>query len=130
MIFFNLRRTLSPSASQAARGMLYLHTHSPQIVHRDLKSSNLVVDEHWHVKVGPWPCAIAVAKESAHNRKEWCSGAKGIRARACAFTLLTPPGNYIVVPLKGRRVSYAALWLEYLRESSKAMSSRKFVLSS
>ena len=37
--------------SQAARGMLYLHTHSPPIVHRDLKSSNLVVDEHWHVKV-------------------------------------------------------------------------------
>ncbi|CAM9737887.1 unnamed protein product, partial [Sphacelaria rigidula] len=36
---------------QAARGMLYLHTHSPPIVHRDLKSSNLVVDEHWHVKV-------------------------------------------------------------------------------
>lgn len=37
--------------AQAARGMLYLHTHSPPVVHRDLKSSNLVVDEHWHVKV-------------------------------------------------------------------------------
>lgn len=36
---------------QAARGMLYLHSHSPQICHRDLKSSNLVVDDHWVVKV-------------------------------------------------------------------------------
>ena len=30
-------------ALQAARGMLYLHSHSPPICHRDLKSSNLVV---------------------------------------------------------------------------------------
>ena len=36
---------------QAARGMLYLHSHSPQICHRDLKSSNLGVDDHWVVKV-------------------------------------------------------------------------------
>ncbi|CAM9429434.1 unnamed protein product, partial [Discosporangium mesarthrocarpum] len=35
---------------QAARGMLFLHSHSPPICHRDLKSSNLVVDERWHVK--------------------------------------------------------------------------------
>lgn len=38
-------------ALQAARGMLYLHSHSPPICHRDLKSSNLVVDDHWVVKV-------------------------------------------------------------------------------
>lgn len=38
-------------ALQAARGMLYLHTHQPPICHRDLKSSNLVVDDHWVVKV-------------------------------------------------------------------------------
>ena len=38
-------------ALQAARGMLYLHSHQPPIVHRDLKSSNLVVDDHWVVKV-------------------------------------------------------------------------------
>ncbi|KAJ1420702.1 kinase-like domain-containing protein, partial [Ochromonadaceae sp. CCMP2298] len=38
-------------ALQAARGMLYLHLQKPPICHRDLKSSNLVVDDHWVVKV-------------------------------------------------------------------------------
>ena len=38
-------------ALQAARGMLYLHSYQPPICHRDLKSSNLVVDDHWVVKV-------------------------------------------------------------------------------
>ncbi|PWA60770.1 PAC motif-containing protein [Artemisia annua] len=36
----------------SARGMNYLHHYSPPIVHRDLKSSNLLVDKNWTVKVG------------------------------------------------------------------------------
>ena len=35
-----------------AQGMLQLHT--KQIVHRDLKSPNLLVDKHWRVKVSNW----------------------------------------------------------------------------
>ncbi|KAM5568742.1 hypothetical protein ABKV19_016326 [Rosa sericea] len=35
-----------------ARGMNYLHHFSPPIIHRDLKSSNLLVDKNWTVKVG------------------------------------------------------------------------------
>ncbi|KAK9668832.1 hypothetical protein RND81_13G089800 [Saponaria officinalis] len=38
-------------AFDAARGMNYLHTCSPVIVHRDLKSPNLLVDKNWVVKV-------------------------------------------------------------------------------
>jgi serine/threonine protein kinase len=38
-------------ALDAAKGMHYLHEHSPPIIHRDLKSPNLLVDKHWRVKV-------------------------------------------------------------------------------
>ncbi|KAI3968709.1 hypothetical protein MKX01_028859 [Papaver californicum] len=39
-------------ALDIARGMNYLHHCNPPIVHRDLKSSNLLVDKNWNVKVG------------------------------------------------------------------------------
>ncbi len=41
-------------AMDAAQGMLYLHSQSPPIVHRNLKSPNLLLDANWTVKVwGP-----------------------------------------------------------------------------
>ena len=39
-------------AHDAAKGMLHLHAHSSPIIHRDLKSPNLLVDSAWRVKVG------------------------------------------------------------------------------
>ncbi|KAA3454450.1 Serine/threonine-protein kinase CTR1 [Gossypium australe] len=39
-------------ALDIARGMNYLHHCNPPIIHRDLKSSNLLVDRNWIVKVG------------------------------------------------------------------------------
>jgi len=38
-------------ALDIVRGMNYLHHSSPPIIHRDLKSSNLLVDKNWIVKV-------------------------------------------------------------------------------
>lgn len=35
----------------AAIGMLYLHSRATPVIHRDLKSPNLLVDENWRVKV-------------------------------------------------------------------------------
>ena len=37
-------------AVDAAKGMLHLHLCNPPIIHRDLKSTNLLVDKHWNVK--------------------------------------------------------------------------------
>ncbi|KAL2491818.1 Serine/threonine-protein kinase EDR1 [Abeliophyllum distichum] len=39
-------------ALDVAKGMNCLHTSKPTIVHRDLKSPNLLVDKNWNVKVG------------------------------------------------------------------------------
>ena len=38
-------------AVEAAQGLHHLHCQSPPIIHRDLKSPNLLVDQHWGVKV-------------------------------------------------------------------------------
>ncbi|KAL2603832.1 hypothetical protein AAZV13_09G033400 [Glycine max] len=39
-------------ALDVARGVNYLHHCNPPIIHRDLKSSNILVDKNWTVKVG------------------------------------------------------------------------------
>ena len=51
---------LMSMATDAAKGMLYLHTRSPPIVHRDLKSPNLLVDGLWHVKVSDFNLSRAL----------------------------------------------------------------------
>jgi serine/threonine protein kinase len=44
-------------ARDAALGMNWLHLSTPKFIHRDLKTSNLLVDENLRVKVSVWPTA-------------------------------------------------------------------------
>lgn len=46
-------------ALDVAKGMTYLHAHSPPILHRDLKSLNILVDQNWRGKVREGECILA-----------------------------------------------------------------------
>ena len=56
-------------ALDAAKGMNYLHTSDPPVIHRDLKSPNLLVDKHWRVKVGGSPAAVLKVPQLASPLK-------------------------------------------------------------
>jgi len=49
---------------EAALGIEYLHKHTPPIIHRDLKTNNLLVDEEWHVKISDF----GLARLKAENK--------------------------------------------------------------
>jgi serine/threonine protein kinase len=51
-------------ALDAARGMLYLHSFQPPLIHRDLKSHNILVTEDWSLKI----CDFGVARVRAESR--------------------------------------------------------------
>ncbi|XP_039053385.1 serine/threonine-protein kinase EDR1-like [Hibiscus syriacus] len=50
-------------ALDVAKGMKYFHTSNPTIVHRDLKTPNLLVDKNWVVKV----CAFGLSRMKHHT---------------------------------------------------------------
>lgn len=63
-------------ALDVARGMNYLHRRNPPIVHRDLKSSNLLVDRNWNVKVGDfglsrWKNGTFLTTKSGRGTAQW-----------------------------------------------------------
>ena len=61
----------------AATGMCYLHGCRPVVLHRDLKSPNLLVDRHWRVKVGDFGLSrvtmssVAVASVPGIHSPRW-----------------------------------------------------------
>ncbi|RZC57920.1 hypothetical protein C5167_005221 [Papaver somniferum] len=63
-------------ALDIARGLNYLHCYNPPIVHRDVKSSNLLVDNNWHLKVGDFGLsrlkhATFLTTENGNGTPQW-----------------------------------------------------------
>ncbi|KVH90180.1 hypothetical protein Ccrd_007779 [Cynara cardunculus var. scolymus] len=56
-------------AMDIARGMNYLHHCHPPIIHRDLKSSNLLVDKNWNVKP-QWMAPEVLRNEQADEKSD------------------------------------------------------------
>ncbi|KAL5815372.1 hypothetical protein ACOSQ3_026157 [Xanthoceras sorbifolium] len=71
----DIRRRLR-MALDVAKGMNYLHRRNPPIVHRDLKSSNLLVNRNWTVKVADfglsmWKNATYLTAKSGRGTPQW-----------------------------------------------------------
>lgn len=62
-------------AKDAALGITWLHGSNPQFIHRDLKTSNLLVDENYRIKI----CDFGLSQIKAHGEKlsDGIDGAKG-----------------------------------------------------
>uniref|UniRef100_A0A453NSF0 Protein kinase domain-containing protein n=1 Tax=Aegilops tauschii subsp. strangulata TaxID=200361 RepID=A0A453NSF0_AEGTS len=70
-------------AFDVAKGMNYLHTSHPTIVHRDLKSPNLLVDKNWVVKgVRFWDVKVEASYFSFLQVDSWNTGVDGTRGPA------------------------------------------------
>lgn len=73
-------------AMDAARGMLFLHIHKPPIVHRDLKSPNLLVTASYEVKVSDFN--LSRLMEDSYLQNSRASTAGGFNPRWLAPEML------------------------------------------
>lgn len=72
---------------EIAEGVLYLHLHKPKpILHRDLKSLNILVDEDWNVKVADF--GLTDFKPDAASLLSAAEGAAGSSSAAAQQSLL------------------------------------------
>ncbi len=59
-------------AKDAAKACLYLHTLTPQILHRDLKAENLLTDKNFHGKLTDFGLSRTVKNPSAAAQMTFC----------------------------------------------------------
>lgn len=61
-------------AESVALAMSYLHSQQPAIVHKDLKSHNILVDDNWTIKVGDY--GLSSLMDSIQRHQYWAGTAQ------------------------------------------------------
>jgi len=74
------RKTRLRLALHAARGINYLHTHDPKIIHRDIKMENLLVTHNYVVKVCDFGLSCILERNQTHLTKASQVGTAGYMA--------------------------------------------------
>ncbi|XP_031481700.1 serine/threonine-protein kinase-like protein CR4 [Nymphaea colorata] len=65
-------------AVQAARGIEYLHGYAcPPVIHRDIKSSNILIDEEWNARVADFGLSLLGPTDSSSALSELPAGTLG-----------------------------------------------------
>ncbi|KAI3427342.1 hypothetical protein D9Q98_010259 [Chlorella vulgaris] len=78
-------------ALDAAKGMLYLHSYQPPIVHRDLKSPNLLVDKDWNVKVADFNLSKILGED--HSASQEVTNPRWLAPEVLQGEQGTPPSD-------------------------------------
>lgn len=63
-------------AADVARGVNYLHSSNPMIIHRDLKSHNVLVGQHWNAKVADFGLCKIIQEGAEQGKFTACGTPK------------------------------------------------------
>lgn len=93
-----------------AEGMAYLHSFARPVIHRDLKSHNLLVDKHWNVKIADFGLSKVqdLNKMTATGTPQW-SAPEVIRNELYDEKVDVYSFGVIIYELLTRKIPYANL---------------------